>query len=109
MNSGWGNGYVAVPPGHKCYALQYDVVSDMIEYNVHGGLTFGRRFRKCHPSIQQGFLDYIPIPDPIENLNITKYWVFGFDTCHAFDTIHAWPKEAVINETFNLFGELKKM
>lgn len=55
MKRGWGNGYVALPEGHKYFGVDYN----SIEVDVHGGLTFSQQ--------------------------IGNYWVVGFDTAHWND------------------------
>ena len=76
---GWGNGYVALPKGHKYYQVDYDD----IPVDVHGGLTYSQ---------QMG-----------------DYWVVGFDTAHFSDTIEKWPMEAVLAETQKLFDQLNTL
>lgn len=78
IDHGWGNGYVNLPKWHKYYGVHYD----NIPVDVHGGLTY---------SEQEG-----------------DYWVVGFDTCHAWDTMEKWPKEKVLEEAIQLMNQLKK-
>lgn len=83
---GWGNGYVAVPPTHPFYGLNYD--NDAVEFaiDIHGGLTYS----------QYG-----------NGVNVPKdWWVFGFDTSHYNDNLDRWPKEAVEAETKRLYCQL---
>ena len=88
LQRGWGNGYVAVPPTHPAYKMDYNNLMYDIKYNinVHGGLTYS------------GFADHEHAPD--------YWWVFGFDTAHFEDTIEKWPKEAVEAETKRLYCQL---
>ena len=84
LDKGWGNGYVAIPPTHPAYKMDYDTL--MYEIDIHGGVTFA------------GFPN---------TLNEHKdWWVLGFDTCHYGDTLLKWPKEAVEAETKRLFCQL---
>jgi hypothetical protein len=84
IKSGYGNGYVAVPPTHPAYKMDYDTLLYPIE--IHGGLTYS---------------------DFGNGENAPKHWwVFGFDTAHFGDTIENWPKEAVEAETKRLFSQL---
>jgi hypothetical protein len=88
---GWGNGYVAVPPGHPLYRVPYD---NMMNVDIHGGLTFSELatdFRTLPPELD-GYEDY---------------WVFGFDTNHWSDTPQNWPKERVEEETQNLKEQIE--
>jgi hypothetical protein len=123
FDHGWGNGYVAVPEGHplfgKDYSAEFQVTDkDKIKFNgnyigllcksledtgmisldllidVHCGLTFSDD------------IDALPI-DNAEFIGCkkptgSKYWVFGFDTCHCDDNESNWPKEKVIEETLKL-------
>jgi hypothetical protein len=89
IKRGWGNGYVAIPPSHPAYKMY---PGDNFVYDscvVHGGLTHA------------AFGDGIDAPK--------DWWVFGFDTNHFGDTIENWPKEAVIEETMNLFWQLVEL
>lgn len=92
-NHGWGNGYVALPPSHKYFGVQYENI-DGIE--VHGGLTF---------SDYATSLRNIPIDKRL----LSKYWVVGFDTAHYMDTKENWPEVSVIHETKKLFNQLKNV
>jgi hypothetical protein len=84
LKRGWGNGYVAVPPTHPAYKMDYDTLIYSID--VHGGLTY---------------------TDWGNGENAPKdWWVFGFDTSHFQDDIERWPKEAVEAETKRLFSQL---
>lgn len=76
-STGWGNGYVHLPPGHKWYGWDYNT----IPVDIHGGLTFGQWDK--------------------EHIN----WVIGFDTAHSGDTLENWPKERVIEETNDLLKQ----
>jgi hypothetical protein len=37
------------------------------------------------------------------------YWIFGFDTCHALDSLERWPRERVIGETMRLKNALEHL
>jgi hypothetical protein len=87
IKRGWGNGYVAVPPNHPAYKMDYDTL--LYSIDVHGGLTY---------------------TDWGNGENAPKnWWVFGFDTNHFGDNIEKWPEEAVIEETMNLFWQLVEL
>lgn len=73
---GWGNGYVALPKGHKYHGVHYDD----IPVNAHGGLTYS-------------------------NLE-DDYWVVGFDTCHLGDDKESCPKSYVLQRTLELQRDL---
>ena len=80
LDKGWGNGYVAVPPTHPAYKVDFD------KFNIHGGITY------------TGFGNGQDAP--------RDWWVLGFDTSHYDDNIEQWPKEAVEAETKRLFCQL---
>ena len=84
IRRGWGNGYVAIPPIHPAYKMDYDTL--MYDLKAHGGITY---------------------TDFGDGTNAPKdWWVFGFDTSHFGDTLSNWPKEAVEAETKKLFCQL---
>lgn len=79
IDTGWGNGYVKLPKGHKYYGVHYDD----IPVDVHGGLTYSEE--------EDGF------------------WVVGFDTAHGGDHSRNWTKERVEEETKNLAKQLENI
>ncbi len=87
---GWGNGYVIIPEGHPLHGINYNEICDAIDYNVHGGLTFGR------PGVD---LDAFPYSISEED---KTGWVVGFDTAHLDDNLITCSKEYVEQETENL-------
>lgn len=40
METGWGNGYLVIPNGHKLHGMGYDDIHDAYDVSVNGGLTF---------------------------------------------------------------------
>ena len=84
LDSGWGNGYVAIPPTHPAYKMDYDTL--LYPIDVHGGITYS------------DFGDGVNAPK--------NWWVIGFDTSHYRDSLSAWSKEAVEAETKRLFCQL---
>lgn len=82
---GWGNGYVRIAEGHSFYDKGYDD----IDVSVHGGLTFSE-----HMKDNNRFSD--------------GYWV-GFDTVHYNDDLQKWPKDAVLDETKDLFRQVYRL
>jgi hypothetical protein len=84
IKRGWGNGYVAIPPGHPAYKMDYDCLE--FDLKVHGGITYA---------------------DFGDGTNAPKdWWVFGFDTSHFGDSLSSWPEDKVIEETKELFIQL---
>jgi hypothetical protein len=86
-------GYVAVPPGHPCYGLDYESIypkgpdgepdysvrplpNPVHELSVHGGVTYGNACDTasgiCH------------VPEPGEPDDV---WWFGFDCIHSGDVM----------------------
>jgi hypothetical protein len=84
LDAGWGNGYVAIPPTHPAYKMDYDTLLYAID--VHEGLTYF------------DFGDGVNAPK--------DWWVLGFDTKHYGDNLKYWSKEAVEAETKRLFCQL---
>ena len=68
-------GYVAIPPGHPYYKVDFD----KIKIKVHGGLTYSAHCADeiCH------------VPKPGEPDDV---WWLGFDCGHAFDQMPAMNK-----------------
>lgn len=91
-HGGWGNGYVALPPGHPCYGLDYDTIHDRYDINVNGGLTYSE--------------PYDVTRDPAECIGM---WIVGFDTMHAWDSISNWPKGAVLLEALRLQSQFENI
>jgi hypothetical protein len=67
---GWGNGYVVIPVAHPLHGVHYD----MIDIDVHGGLTFSE------------LVDDVLIENFAGKLSEEDKgcWVVGFDTAHAY-------------------------
>ena len=102
--AGYANGYVAVPPEHPLHGVNYNDV-DNIE--VHGGLTFSNSMEEIkadgwHDDTECiGFDSFDDIPK--------DYWVFGFDTAHAYDNPTVWNRETCIEETKYLKEQLENI
>lgn len=67
IDFGFGNGYISIPNTHPLFGEHYD--DDRLPCGVHGGWTF------CEEQEVEGI----------------KCWVFGFDTCHGYDSLVRWP------------------
>lgn len=104
LKAGYANGYVAVPPEHPLHGVNYNDV-DNIE--VHGGLTFSNSMEEIkadgwHDDTECiGFDSFDDIPK--------DYWVFGFDTAHAYDNPTVWNRETCIEETKYLKEQLENI
>lgn len=79
-------GYVGVPPGHPLHGVQYNDAYDVLDTDVHGGLTYSDACAEhiCH----------IPAPGEPDAL-----WWLGFDCAHSGDLlpgmlVHAWLQHA---------------
>ena len=74
-------GYVAVPPGHPAYGLDYD---DELLYQApaHGGLTFAN---VCSERETEPRICHVPYPGEPHNV-----WWLGFDCAHAGDLTPAY-------------------
>lgn len=94
IDFGWGNGYVVIPEGHKCYGLDYNQIEEKYEIDVHGGLTFSAM------ATEIDFQSYGINPND---------WVIGFDTCHAGDTLRRWTKTRVELAAKNLADQISKL
>lgn len=92
IETGWGNGYVVIPPGHPAHGVDYD----NINVEVHYGLTFGQ-------TVTEDMFELFPSLDKDD----IGGWLVGFDTAHYGDTIHKWPTEAVLEETERLVYQLQ--
>lgn len=116
--SGWGCGYVAVPPEHPLYGKSY-MDEDYPDFNVHGGITFTepavynettfvsktkireKYIGKRAYQLQYGISLDGEIPD--------DWWLIGFDTCHVDDNANNWSRERVIDEVTELQQKLEQM
>jgi hypothetical protein len=73
-------GYVAVDPGHLLHGEDYDMASEMLDIDVHGGLTFADRCQEGRPESEG--ICHVPQPGQPHDV-----WWFGFDTAHAGDLV----------------------
>lgn len=93
--TGWGNGYVVIPEGHKLHGEHYD----KIDVDVHGGLTYSDELTEDRRNKM--------FPD-IEDEHIGG-WVVGFDCAHFGDDLETCPKSFVEQETENLKTQLESL
>ena len=92
MNFGWGNGYVLIPIGHPLHGKDYTEIENI---DVNGGLTFSEVVDKKLIERYEGLKE-----------EDEGCWMVGFDTCHSWDTLEAWPKENVQAEADKLKEQL---
>ena len=90
-STGWGNGYVVIPKGHKLHGKDYD----NIDVDVHGGLTFAANSDE---------LDWEELIEEDKG-----GYVVGFDCAHAGDNSENCPKRYVEKEAENLKEQLEKL
>lgn len=73
---GWGNGYVAVPPGHPWWGI--DMWESPIACSGGVSITWEASGTGIYGAAPKG------------------WWVFGFDTRHLGDSLEEWPDEASV-------------
>lgn len=98
MEFGWGNGYVVIPEGHPLHGMEYDEIYEVIDIQVHGGLTFSA------PAS-----DLIDNPKWAIEREDKNSWIIGFDTMHFGDNSYNCSESYVINECKNLISQIEEM
>lgn len=100
IEGGYANGYVAIPPTHPLYGIDYNNADNNYPIDIHGGLTFSDYYSEIEEQRSWDIekIDNEPIP--------SNWWVLGFDTLHAGDNILRWSREDVIQETLRLRKQL---
>lgn len=91
---GWGNGYVALSPGHPFHGMPYEEIDAHV--SVHGGLTFSDNGSSC-------------LWPEFDSMTLHDWWVIGFDTCHHGDNMTNWSDVNVIAETRYLADQLSEI
>lgn len=79
IEHGWGNGYVALPKGHKYYGMDYDHIMDIVD-DLPEELTYAK---------QEG-----------------DFWVVGWDSCHSHQNQYNYPLQVVMEQTRKLQAKL---
>lgn len=119
--SGYANGYVAIPKDHPLFEKHYSFevpYDETMKFNgnffglfcssvkdtgmvgldlaidVHCGLTFSKHLSEVNYSLIEWLGESLP-PD-------ADYWVFGFDTAHVDDNLNTCDREFCIAETLKL-------
>ena len=95
---GYANGYVAVPPHHPLWGMDYDRVNELV--SVHGGLTYSGAYNER--LVSNAILlseDEVPADS----------WIFGFDTMHFDDNLENCSEAFCKAETINLVEQFKKI
>lgn len=93
METGWGNGYVVLPKGHKYHGKHYDD----IDVDIHGGLTFSEE-------VNEEILEHWGSLLTKEDIGC---WIIGFDCAHYGDNLITCPKEYVQAEADRLLEQCK--
>lgn len=93
--TGWGNGYIILPKGHKYHGKHYD----NIPIKAHGGLTFAE---SASLNMTNSYWDYTNIP-----LIRKDDWIIGFDTSHSGDNKHVQHERFVEDECKRIIKQLE--
>ena len=106
IRGGNWNGYVAVPPSHPWYGINYykDEIEGVV---IHGGLTYSGNASEFYSAIEHEILipiDADSVPDGFEDM-----WVFGFDCQHLNDTPENWPWERLVDEVNHLADQIMEV
>ena len=100
LDCGYANGYVAIPTDHPLYGKSYDE-ADEAGITVHGGLTYSDSIVSVLSNFDLCGVDWLDGEVPED------YWVFGFDTMHAGDTLDFWNLNRCMEEINNLKSQLE--
>lgn len=99
LQSGYANGYVAIPPSHPDYGKN---LMDDESIEVHGGVTFCESYATCKKRFKN--MEFIGEASGVKG----HWWVIGFDTCHFLDSLERCPREYVIKEVNHLKSQLEQ-
>lgn len=86
-DTGWGNGYIGLPYGHKDYGKTYNEIYD--SHPINQEWTYSEE-------------ETLEISDILtdESLELGEFfqtfWVFGFDSAHYGQNKINWPRERVV-------------
>lgn len=100
MDCGYANGYVAIPTNHPLYGKSYDEAYEA-GITAHGGLTYSDSIVNVLSNFDLFGVDWLDGEVPED------YWVFGFDTMHAGDTLDFWNLNRCMEEISNLKSQLE--
>lgn len=100
MDCGYANGYVAIPVDHPLYGKSYDEAYEA-GITAHGGLTYSDSIVNVLSNFDLWGVDWLDGEVPED------YWVFGFDTMHAGDTLDFWNLNRCMGEVANLKSQLE--
>ena len=91
QHTGWGNGYLIIPPKHIWYDLSKEELDNKVD--VHGGITFDTTVKSTH-------LDKFSLSE--EHIG---HRILGFGTCHYGDNINTWNEANVRIETARFYNQ----
>lgn len=93
MEHGWGNGYIAIPEGHPVLKNMQRSTSVIILTNIHLCDNTYDWFADLYPLSHNCYTwsDYGNLPG-----FAGRFYIFGFDTAHAWQNSRNWPQKRVI-------------
>jgi hypothetical protein len=95
VETGWGNGFIAIPENHKWYGKDFLEINKEINNQIHNNLCMSRYKYDCYINTFKWYTDLkFKIPE--------NYYIIGFDTCNENDTLESCHKEFVEKETEKL-------
>ena len=103
FQTGWGNGYVMLPPEHPWYGKHYD----SLNVNAPGGLTYSHYCDEKNIVNWFGNRDFEVCDDlkSVMGYDFSKYWVIGFDTAHSSMNLQNFGKSQVFEETKKVYEQ----
>lgn len=84
-------GYVGIEKTNSLFGKHYDEISRLINYDAHGGLTFGGDFR-FNRTVNIMISD---MPDKYREI-VKAFWWVGFDCAHSGDLVPGMILPAVL-------------
>lgn len=99
---GMYNGYVAIPPTNGLYGKDYMELDDLID--IHGGVTYSESAKDSAQILDDNARFLLSGDSGIPS----DWWIIGFDTRHAGDTLQKWTRERTIQETLDLYIQVLK-
>lgn len=99
---GMYNGYVAIPPTNGLYGKDFMELDDLID--IHGGVTYARPAKDSEQILDDNARYLLSGDSGIPS----DWWIIGFDTKHAGDTLQKWTRERTVQETIDLYIQVLK-
>jgi hypothetical protein len=103
FHTGWGNGYVMLPPEHPWYGLHYD----SIYVEAPGGLTYSDICgeKKLEDWFGDNEFEVCDELNSVMNYDFSNYWIIGFDTGHAGMNLQNFGKVQVFAEAHHVYEQ----